>query len=161
MTNNAPTTCEIVSLTPSRADPSLQHDKNLPQTPCRQFYISHLHNQPWIQGNYSDLLMSLSAVYSELRGDVAAGLVEEAEEEDYRYSTTKYWVRMSDVSAVKHHILQHLPVYQYSDVSLGAGRGEGEGLHLWRFLLISAAFCPVEPSNSYIWTAMRHMGPSA
>lgn len=24
----------------------------------------------------------------------------------------KYWVRMSDVSTVKHHILQHLPVYQ-------------------------------------------------
>jgi len=29
-------------------------------------------------------------------------------------STTKYWVRMSDVSTVKHHILQHLPVYQSS-----------------------------------------------
>lgn len=21
----------------------------LPHTPCRQFYISHLHNQPWVQ----------------------------------------------------------------------------------------------------------------
>lgn len=102
----------------------------MPQTPCRQFYISHLHNQPWIQGNYSDLLMSLSAVYSELRGDVAAGSVEEAEEEDYRYSTTKYWVRMSDVSAVKHHILQHLPVYQYSDVSWGQPEAGLKG-HGW------------------------------
>lgn len=110
--------------------PLSQHDKNLPQTPCRQFYISHLHNQPWIQGNYSDLLMSLSSVYSELRGDVAAGAVEEPEEEDSRYSTTKYWVRMSDVSAVKHHILQHLPVYQYSDVSW-RGPGRGRGGHVW------------------------------
>ena len=95
-----------------------KHDKNLPQSPCRQFYISHLHNQPWVQGNYSDLLLSLSNVYSELRGDVPAGSsMNDSEEEHYRYSTTKYWVRMCDVSAVKHHILQHLPVYQYSDVS--------------------------------------------
>ena len=29
-------------------------------------------------------------------------------------STTKYWVRTTDVSAVKHHVLQHLPVFQYN-----------------------------------------------
>ena len=29
-------------------------------------------------------------------------------------STTKYWVRTADVSTVKHHILQHLPVFQYN-----------------------------------------------
>ena len=29
-------------------------------------------------------------------------------------STTKYWVRNADVSTVKHHILQHLPVFQYN-----------------------------------------------
>lgn len=28
-------------------------------------------------------------------------------------STTKYWVRTTDVSAVKHHILQHLPVFTF------------------------------------------------
>jgi len=28
-------------------------------------------------------------------------------------STTKYWVRTTDVSAVKHHVLQHLPVFQF------------------------------------------------
>jgi hypothetical protein len=26
-----------------------KHDKMLPHTPCRQFYIAHLHNQPWVQ----------------------------------------------------------------------------------------------------------------
>ena len=26
-----------------------KHDKMLPATPCRQFYIAHLHNQPWVQ----------------------------------------------------------------------------------------------------------------
>ena len=92
-----------------------KHDKNLPQTPCRQFYISHLHSMPWVLGNYSDLLMSLSHVYSELRGDL---LPNADDESNYRCSTTKYWVRMSDVSAVKHQILQHLPVYQYTEVSI-------------------------------------------
>lgn len=28
-------------------------------------------------------------------------------------STTKYWVRAEDVSNVKYHILQHLPVFQF------------------------------------------------
>ena len=48
-----------------------KHDKMLPQAPCRQFYIAHLHQQPWVQGNYSDLLVSLSNVYSKLRGDTS------------------------------------------------------------------------------------------
>lgn len=26
-----------------------KHDKNLSHSPCRQFYIAHLHNQPWVQ----------------------------------------------------------------------------------------------------------------
>jgi SPX domain protein involved in polyphosphate accumulation len=26
-----------------------KHDKCLPQAPCRQFYIAHLHQQPWVQ----------------------------------------------------------------------------------------------------------------
>ncbi|PSC71737.1 VTC domain-containing [Micractinium conductrix] len=90
-----------------------KHDKMLPHSPCRQFYISHLHNQPWVQGNYSDLLVILSAVYSDLRGDrgpMPQG--DDAFAEGTIRSTTKYWVRMSDVSTVKHHILQHLPVSQ-------------------------------------------------
>lgn len=31
-------------------------------------------------------------------------------------STTKYWVRNEDVSTVKHHVLQHLPVFQFDKV---------------------------------------------
>ena len=26
-----------------------KHDKMLPHSPCQQFYVSHLHNQPWVQ----------------------------------------------------------------------------------------------------------------
>ncbi|KAL4855568.1 Vacuolar transporter chaperone 4 [Chlorella vulgaris] len=90
-----------------------KHDKMLPHSPCRQFYISHLHNQPWVQGNYSDLLVILSSVYSELRGDSSAVQQDDSAQGMDR-STTKYWVRMSDVSTVKHHILQHLPVFQFN-----------------------------------------------
>jgi SPX domain protein involved in polyphosphate accumulation len=48
-----------------------KHDKALPHAPCRQFYVTHLHQQPWVQGNYSDLLVALSNVYSKLRGDTS------------------------------------------------------------------------------------------
>ncbi|RMZ52859.1 hypothetical protein APUTEX25_000978, partial [Auxenochlorella protothecoides] len=92
-----------------------KHDKMLPASPCRQFYIAHLHNQPWVQGNYSDLLFVLSNVYSKLRGDKSATVVSDpGVTQGVRCVTTKFWVRMSDVSTVKHHLLQHLPVYQVS-----------------------------------------------
>ncbi|CAL8471696.1 g11238 [Coccomyxa elongata] len=93
-----------------------KHDKVLPHAPCQQFYVAHLHHQPWVQGNYSDLLVQLSNIYSQLRGDVS-GVKNEDSAQGFVRSTTKYWVRMTDVSAVKHHILQHLPVFQYNEGS--------------------------------------------
>lgn len=89
-----------------------KHDKALPHAPCRQFYVTHLHQQPWVQGNYSDLLVALSNVYSKLRGDTS-GLKNEDAAQGFVRSTTKYWVRNEDVSTVKHHVLQHLPVFQH------------------------------------------------
>ena len=82
-----------------------------------------------LQGNYSDLLVILSAVYSDLRGDAAAagqpgGDAGSADggAQGFVRSTTKYWVRMSDVSTVKHHILQHLPVYQFGHSGGSGGK---------------------------------------
>lgn len=95
----------------------------LAPTPRTQFYVAHLHHQPWVQGNYSGLLVQLSAVYSALRGD-AAGTRNEDAAQGFVRSTTKYWVRTADVSAVKHHILQHLPVFQFS---AGDGVDDGAG----------------------------------
>ncbi|MEW5316474.1 MAG: hypothetical protein WDW38_007846 [Sanguina aurantia] len=89
-----------------------KHDKCLPHAPCRQFYIAHLHQQPWVQGNFSDLLVSLSNIHSLLRGD-SAGTQNDDAAQGFVRSTTKYWVRPEDVSAVKHHILQQLPVFQH------------------------------------------------
>ncbi|EFJ41082.1 hypothetical protein VOLCADRAFT_121659, partial [Volvox carteri f. nagariensis] len=67
---------------------------------------------PWVQGNYSDLLVSLSNIYSKLRGD-SSGEKNEYASQGFVRSTTKYWVRNEDVSTVKHHVLQHLPVFQF------------------------------------------------
>lgn len=89
-----------------------KHDKLLPHSPCRQFYIAHLHQQPWVQGTYSDVLVQLSNVYSQLRGD-STGQKNEDAAQGFVRSTTKYWVRAEDVSVVKYHILQHLPVFQF------------------------------------------------
>eukprot|EP01025_Chloroclados_australasicus_P020957 TRINITY_DN22025_c0_g1_i1.p1 TRINITY_DN22025_c0_g1~~TRINITY_DN22025_c0_g1_i1.p1 ORF type:complete len:318 (-),score=32.99 TRINITY_DN22025_c0_g1_i1:48-1001(-) len=89
-----------------------KHDKQLPHVPCRQFYTPHLHHQPWVQGGYSDLLVSLSQVYSRLRQDTSGNKNEDAAQGFVR-STTKYWVTTQNVSSVKHIVLQNLPVFQF------------------------------------------------
>ena len=71
-----------------------------------------------LQGNFSDFLVMLSNIYSKLRGDVS-GVKNEDSAQGFVRSTTKYWVRTTDISAVKHHILQHLPVFQYNEGSVG------------------------------------------
>ncbi|KAK2080664.1 hypothetical protein QBZ16_000518 [Prototheca wickerhamii] len=90
-----------------------KHDKLLPKTPCRQFYISHLHQQPWIQGNFSDMMVILSGVFSELRGDTLAE-AQAASAQAFNRSTTKYWVRTADVSAVKRIIIENMPVFVFN-----------------------------------------------
>jgi SPX domain protein involved in polyphosphate accumulation len=45
-----------------------KHDRRLPN-PCRAFYLARLHDQSWVRGDYSDVLVSMSRVYSKLRGD--------------------------------------------------------------------------------------------
>ncbi|KDD74760.1 VTC domain-containing protein [Helicosporidium sp. ATCC 50920] len=90
-----------------------KHDKLLPDTPCRQFYVSHLHNQPWVQGNYSDLMVVLSNCFSLLRGDTLAG-AQGGSAQAFNRSTTKYWVRTDDVSAVKRVIIENMPVFVFN-----------------------------------------------
>ncbi|PSC73528.1 ABC transporter C family member 2 isoform A [Micractinium conductrix] len=90
-----------------------KHDKMLPHTPCRQFYISHLHNQPWVQGNYSELMVILSGVFSQLRGDQLAE-AQGGSAQAFNRSTTKYWVRTSDVSTVKRIIIENMPVFVFN-----------------------------------------------
>ena len=85
--------------------------------------MTHLRTPITVQGSYSDLLVYLSNVYSEIRGD-QAGQKNEDSAQGFVRSTTKYWVRTDDATQVKHHILQHLPVFQYATV----------GAHAWSCL---------------------------
>lgn len=46
-----------------------KHDKNLPNTPCKAFYVNRLHTQAWVRGDYSDIVVRLSQIYAALRQD--------------------------------------------------------------------------------------------
>lgn len=87
-----------------------KHDKNLPNNPCKVFYVNRLHAQAWVRGDYSDIVVRLSTIYSALRQDHVA---EENKDESQSFlrSTTKYWVKTEDVSRVKYAVLRHLPVF--------------------------------------------------
>lgn len=87
-----------------------KHDKNLPNYPCKAFYVNRLHAQAWVRGDYSDIVVRLSNLYSALREDHVAPENQDASQSFLR-STTKYWVKTEDVSRVKYAVLRHLPVF--------------------------------------------------
>ena len=86
-----------------------KHDKNLPNIPCKAFYVSRMHSQAWVRGDYSDLVVRLSHIYSTLRDDHVAD--ENNDQQSFLRQTTKYWVKTEDVSRVKYYILRNLPVF--------------------------------------------------
>ncbi|KAG7350989.1 VTC vacuolar transport domain containing protein [Nitzschia inconspicua] len=86
-----------------------KHDKNLPSYPCKAFYVSRMHAQAWVRGDYSDLVVRLSHIYSSLRDDQVAE--ENNDQQSFLRQTTKYWVKTEDVSRVKYYVLRHLPVF--------------------------------------------------
>jgi SPX domain protein involved in polyphosphate accumulation len=85
-----------------------KHDRFLPNNPCKFFYVSRMHDQAWVRGDYSDLVVRMSTIYSQLRGDKTA---QDKEQASFLRSTSKYWVKTEDVSRVKYAILKHLPVF--------------------------------------------------
>jgi len=87
-----------------------KHDKYLPTNPCKSFYVARLHSQAWVQGDYSDIVVRLSALYSSLRQDQVVQEQVEASQSFLR-STSKYWIKTEDVSRVKYAVLKHLPVF--------------------------------------------------
>ena len=95
-----------------------KHDRWLPN-PCKAFYLTRLHDQSWVRGDYSDVIVSLSRAYSALRRDEK---VEEKESaaQDFVRSTRKYWVALEDITRVKNIILQHLPVFLQEEFKDGA-----------------------------------------
>lgn len=45
-----------------------KHDRHLPN-PCKAFYTARLHDQSWVRGDYSDVMVSMSRIYEIIRGD--------------------------------------------------------------------------------------------
>ena len=87
-----------------------KHDKNLPNNPCKAFYVNRLHGQAWVRGDYSDIVVRLSNIYAAARSDHTAEENQDASQ-SFTRSTTKYWVKTEDVSRVKYIVLRHLPVF--------------------------------------------------
>lgn len=86
-----------------------KHDRRLPN-PCKAFYTTRLHDQSWVRGDYSDVIVSMSRVYAALRGDEEVEAKED-ERQNFVRSTRKYWVHTENISSIKYTVLQHLPVF--------------------------------------------------
>eukprot|EP00598_Pedospumella_elongata_P002752 CAMPEP_0184973280 /NCGR_PEP_ID=MMETSP1098-20130426/5134_1 /TAXON_ID=89044 /ORGANISM="Spumella elongata, Strain CCAP 955/1" /LENGTH=726 /DNA_ID=CAMNT_0027495727 /DNA_START=49 /DNA_END=2229 /DNA_ORIENTATION=+ len=86
-----------------------KHDRRLPN-PCKAFYTNRLHDQSWVRGDYSDVIVSMSQIYASLRGDEAVEAKED-ERQNFVRSTRKYWVHTENISSIKYTVLQHLPVF--------------------------------------------------
>lgn len=104
-----------------------KNDRRLPpQFSCKAFYLARLHEQSWIRGDNSDIMVTMSRLYSLLRGETlnlpsknnsssektaAAKAAAENEQQNFVRSTKKYWVHMENISKVKYMVLQNLPVF--------------------------------------------------
>lgn len=89
-----------------------KHDKYCPANPCKMFYVNRMHSQAWVRGDYSDVVVRLSAIYSGLRNDQVGEENTDASQNFLR-STTKYWIKTEHVSKVKYAVLKHLPVFVF------------------------------------------------
>lgn len=59
-----------------------KHDRRLPN-PCKAFYTARLHGQSWVRGDYSDVIVAMSRVYSALRGDEEVAAKEDERQVQY------------------------------------------------------------------------------
>jgi len=92
-----------------------KHDKNLPN-PAMGFYMGRLHQQAWVRGDYSDIIVTISRLHSIIRGDNHLE-AEQTATQDFLRKTTKYWIRNEFVTAVKYIVSQRLPVFLFGSSS--------------------------------------------
>jgi SPX domain protein involved in polyphosphate accumulation len=111
-----------------------KHDKYLPHTPCKSFYVARMHAQAWVRGDYSDVVVRMSQIYTTLRDEDYSSASRISTPPPSPQETTspsptatvqqrsiaKYWIKTEDVSRVKYAVLRHLPVMlQKKDGSTG------------------------------------------
>lgn len=92
-----------------------KHDKvltNLP--PIKPFYTARMHDMRWVRNDYSDVVVRLSKLYAKVEAAKRGGDNEEEskqyDDQSFVRTTSKFWVRPDDLSAVKLAIGEHLPV---------------------------------------------------
>lgn len=92
-----------------------KHDKKMPGTPYAAYRLQRIQREPWLKTDHSAVfVVGLSELHARLRGDEtgATGAPTPPDAQQIFVRTTrKFWVKQGDVSAVKHAILQQLPVF--------------------------------------------------
>lgn len=87
-----------------------KHDKVLPQRgPIKAFYTARMHDMRWVRQDYSDVVVRLSRLYAS--AESADVFVKQYDEQSFVRTTSKFWVKPGDLSAVKLAISKHLPVF--------------------------------------------------
>ena len=83
----------------------------------------------------------LSRIYAQLRGDAAVLTGTELPDGSAGRRARRYWIKMGDVTTVKHLLMQHLPVMQLDQASPGrrAPPGAGSRLRLQKHASASSA----------------------
>lgn len=76
-----------------------KHDRRLPN-PCKFFYLARLHDQSWVRGDYSDVIVSMSRVYSKIRGDETLEATDDARQVRQSYLPALTFCATADGSCV-------------------------------------------------------------
>lgn len=129
-----------------------KHDKNLPNNPCKYFYINRLHAQAWVRGDHSDIVVRLSNIYAAIRQDHVAEENKDAAQ-SFQRSTTKYWIKTEDVSRVKYAILRHLPVFLQKT---STGESDSQFTNSVYVSAVSCLFFPRSPLVFIFDRKLRH-----
>lgn len=126
-----------------------KHDKRL-ENPCRGLYSLRFKGQAWVRGDYSDIIVAMSKVYSLIRRD--AVLPEKHEEcQTFFRRTRKYWVRSEDISKVKYILLQNLPVFLQKGMQSGTTDSQ----------LVNSVYCDNEELELYTGRLEKNNGAIA
>ncbi|KAJ8598172.1 hypothetical protein CTAYLR_007356 [Chrysophaeum taylorii] len=101
-----------------------KHDKVLPTLPpIKAFYIARMHDMRWVRNDYSDVVVRLSRLYAKAEVSSGGDDVERGpktyDDQSFVRTTSKFWVKPDDLSAVKLAISKHLPVLLQKEMLAG------------------------------------------
>mmetsp|Transcript_29232 Transcript_29232/g.94304 ORF Transcript_29232/g.94304 Transcript_29232/m.94304 type:complete len:754 (-) Transcript_29232:525-2786(-) len=95
-----------------------KHDKVLPTLPpIKAFYLARMHDMRWVRNDYSDVVVRLSRLYNAVSNgnddedQDAPARRRQYDDASFVRTTSKFWVKPDDLSAVKLAISKHLPVF--------------------------------------------------